>query len=125
VTTIRRFRCQPGSVSAARRFVRDTLNGQPPAIMDAAELMTSELTANCVRHAHTDFELAIESHGQIRVEVHDSGPGEPRLLSPARGALTGRGLQIVDTLADEWGVTALEDGKAVWFTLRPANDDSS
>jgi anti-sigma regulatory factor (Ser/Thr protein kinase) len=108
-------------VAAARLFVRDVLSSQPLDIMDAAELMTSELTANCVRHAHTDFELAIESRGQIRVEVHDSGPGEPTLLSPRHSDLTGRGLRIVDTLSEEWGVTQLGRGKAVWFTLRAVN----
>jgi anti-sigma regulatory factor (Ser/Thr protein kinase) len=118
MTTIRKFPCQPGAVSAARRFVRDVLSNQPLDIMDAAELMTSELTANCVRHARTDFELAVEAQGQIRIEVHDSGPGEPTLLSPARNDVTGRGLRIVDTLSDEWGVTQEHGGKAVWFTLR-------
>jgi anti-sigma regulatory factor (Ser/Thr protein kinase) len=99
-------------------FVRHVLSEQPLDVTDAAELMTSELTANCVRHAGTDFELAIDLDGAIRIEVHDSGPGEPRLVSPPRTAVTGRGLLIVDKLADEWGVTPLRDGKAVWFTLR-------
>ena len=118
MTTVRRFRCQPGSVSAARTLVRDVLCNQTREIMDAAELMTSELTANCVRHAHSDFELAIESHGEIRVEVHDADPGQPRLLPPGRGGLTGRGLQIVDALADDWGVSSDGNGKTVWFILR-------
>jgi anti-sigma regulatory factor (Ser/Thr protein kinase) len=115
---VRTFRCRPGAVAEARSFVRDFLSGQPLDVTDAAELLTSELTANCVRHAGTDFELAIESNGQIRIEVHDSGPGEPRLLSPPRTAATGRGLQIVDKLAEEWGITTQNEGKAVWFTLR-------
>jgi anti-sigma regulatory factor (Ser/Thr protein kinase) len=105
-------------VAEARVFVRHVLSDQPLHVTDAAELMTSELTANCVRHAGTDFELAIERDSAIRIEVHDSGPGQPRLLSPPRTAATGRGLLIVDKLADEWGITPRRDGKAVWFTLR-------
>jgi anti-sigma regulatory factor (Ser/Thr protein kinase) len=120
MTTIRRFPCEPGAVGAARLFVRDALSDQPLAITDAAELMTSELTANCVRHARSDFELAVELQDQVRVEVRDSGPGEPTLLSPSRHDVTGRGLQIVDTLSDEWGVHHGDGGKTVWFTLRVA-----
>ena len=118
MTAVRKFPCRPGAVAQARSFVRDVLSDQPMDITDAAELMTSELTANCVRHAGTEFELAIEADTQIRIEVQDSGPGEPMLLSPPHSAATGRGLQIVDKLADEWGITPREDGKAVWFTLR-------
>jgi anti-sigma regulatory factor (Ser/Thr protein kinase) len=116
--SVRRFPCQPGAVAEARSFVRDALSGQPLEVTDAAELLTSELTANCVRHAGTDFELTIEADSKIRIEVVDSGPGQPKLLSPPHTAATGRGLQIVDKLADEWGITPRNSGKAVWFTLR-------
>jgi anti-sigma regulatory factor (Ser/Thr protein kinase) len=115
---VRSFRCQPQSVTDARLFVRDALGDQPREVMDVAELITSELTANCVRHAGTDFELAIDSGGQIRIEVRDRSSRVPRLLSPASHELAGRGLQIVDALADDWGVAAVDGGKTVWFTLR-------
>jgi anti-sigma regulatory factor (Ser/Thr protein kinase) len=120
MTAVRRFRCQPGAVSAARGFVRDVLSDHPEPVTDAAELMASELTANAVRHARTDFELAIRSDSLIRVEVSDCGPGEPTLLSPSREEVAGRGLQIVQALSDEWGVNRAEGGKTVWFTLKPA-----
>jgi anti-sigma regulatory factor (Ser/Thr protein kinase) len=121
VRAIRRFRCQPGAVPAARRFVRETLREQPHEVVDAAELLTSELAANSVRHARTGFELAIHAHDQIRIEVRDSGSGEPRLLSPSVRESAGRGLLIVDAIADEWGVLRADTGKVVWFTLPRPN----
>lgn len=119
MTTRRRFRCQRESVPSARRFVRDALSEQPVEISDAAELMASELATNCIRHAHTDFELTIHSQGQIRVEVRDTGRGRPTLLSPTPRDASGRGLRIVESMSDAWGVIPAADGKAVWFTLVP------
>jgi anti-sigma regulatory factor (Ser/Thr protein kinase) len=117
VTETRRFRCEPESVPAARRFVRDVLRDQAGEIVDAAELMACELATNCVRHAHTDFELVIRSHSQIRVEVRDTGRGRPVLRSPTPHEPSGRGLRIVEAMSSTWGVIPSPKGKTVWFTL--------
>jgi serine/threonine-protein kinase RsbW len=100
--------------------VRDVLSDHPRAVTDAAELLASELTTNCVRHAHTDFELTVEVDRHVRVEVRDRGTGTPRVLSPRPTDPSGRGLRIVDALSDDWGVEERSDGKAVWFTLSSA-----
>lgn len=113
----RRFHCASESVSAARRFVREALRDQPPEITQAAELMTSELVTNSVRHAHTGFELTIHSQEEIRVEVRDTGAGTPTLLSPTPHDPSGRGLRIVEAMSNTWGITPTSDGKTVWFTL--------
>ena len=117
MTSARRFRCQPESVRAARKFVRDVLPDQSREIVDAAELMTSELATNCVQHARTDFELAIHSQGQIRVEVRDTDQGRPMLRSPMPEEPSGRGLRIVEAMSDTWGIIPSSNGKTVWFTL--------
>ena len=122
MSTARRFRCRPEDVTAARLFVREHLSDEPPDTVQAAELMTSELATNCVMHAHSDFELAIDSHDQIRIEVSDAGRGRPTMLQPDVRALTGRGLRIVDAMSDAWGVIANTPGKTVWFTLPPQPD---
>jgi len=41
-------------------------------------------------------------------------------VGPAGAIGAGRGLLLVEALADEWGVELVEDGKAVWFRLSPS-----
>ena len=122
MTEARQFRCQPQSVTAARLFVRDRLSNQALETVEAAEVMTSELASNCVLHARTDFEVAIDSREQIRIELSDTGQGRPRLLSPTPRELTGRGLRIVEAMSEAWGVIAAATGKKVWFTLPQSHE---
>ncbi len=125
MSNTRRFHCKPESVAGARRFVRDLLSDQPRETVEAAELMTSELATNSVRHACSDFELAIHrSRDEIRVEVSDYGQGQPVPRSPTTREQSGRGLQIVQQLAEDWGIAPLSNGKLVWFTL-PLRTDAS
>ncbi len=113
-------------MSAARQFVRDVLREQPSETVEAAELMTSELATNAVRHAHSDFELAIHcSQRAIRVEVSDHGPGQPTLRSPTPHERSGRGLRIVQELSDSWGTVPSTNGKLVWFTLPQDTSDGA
>jgi anti-sigma regulatory factor (Ser/Thr protein kinase) len=115
----RRFDCQPESLAGARRFVRDLLSGQPRETVEAAELMTSELATNSVRHARSDFELVVHlSRDEVRVEVSDHGQGQPVPRSPMALDQSGRGLQIVQALAEDWGISPSPNGKLVWFILR-------
>jgi anti-sigma regulatory factor (Ser/Thr protein kinase) len=102
-----------------RGFVADILaESVPEAIRDAAEVMVSELATNAVRHAHTAFSMTVSlTDSRVRIEVSDGGSGLPSLLSPATTELSGRGLKIVDGLADEWGVEPSTRGKTVWFVL--------
>jgi anti-sigma regulatory factor (Ser/Thr protein kinase) len=120
VTASRRFDCAPASVPAARSFVREALSNMPAEVRDTAELLTSELATNCVRHAHTDFQVEIRANEAVRVEVRDAGPGQPRVLRPGPTAPSGRGLLIVSSLASSWGVARAKAGKSVWFTLARA-----
>ena len=121
MTAARSFECRPEAVTAARRFVRETLSGESAEVLDAAELMASELTSNCVRHAETSFDVSVRVGEDIRVEVRDSGGGRPRPLSPGPEEPSGRGLLIVEAMSDSWGVEPGAAGKKVWFTL-PRSD---
>ena len=117
MTASRTFPCRAASVPAARRFVRDVLSEQSPDVAEAAELMACELVTNSVRHAQTGFELVIQMQNEIRIEVRDSGQGRPKLLTPRLHDAQGRGLRIVEAMSSDWGVVAMDSGKAVWFTL--------
>ncbi|HUH80336.1 MAG TPA: ATP-binding protein [Solirubrobacteraceae bacterium] len=113
----RAFPCTPGAVTAARRFVRELLPDQPRETAELAELMVSELATNCVQHARTPFKITVSIGSEIRVEVRDSGAGGPHRMSPTPQELSGRGLLIVESMADQWGVIKQPAGKTVWFAL--------
>ncbi len=113
----KRFAGEPTGVSAARRFVRESLAGRDSEFVYAAELMTSELASNCVRHAASDFEVAISPGDPVRIEVRDHGGGEPQVLAPGPEQPTGRGLAIVAAMSESWGVIPASKGKTVWFAL--------
>ncbi len=110
-----------GSTPAARRFVLGNLGNTPADRRDAISVMVSELAMNAVQHAHTPFEVSVElTADALRVTVTDSAAGRPTAQPmPPPGSDRGRGLQIVQSLADEWGVAlpGHDAGKSVWFTL--------
>ena len=109
------------SASAARSAVRDLLE---PYELDthSAELLVSELVGNAVRHAGgADVVLrGSVDGGRVRIEVQD---GSPRLPGPA-GAPSweqedGRGLQLVEAVAERWGTEPVPGGKFLWFEVSP------
>jgi anti-sigma regulatory factor (Ser/Thr protein kinase) len=114
------------SVTMARHFVTDALRGFPNGTVDAAALIVSELATNAIRHARQGFTVRVQTTAtELRAEVTDAGQGVPRPRSPEPLDPTGRGLQIVDSLAQDWGVRARTGGgKTVWFTLDLAHGRS-
>ena len=113
---------QDDSVAVVRHFVafaQRVLGAQADA--DVAAVITSELVANAVAVAAGEITVTIRClDGCLRVEVHDHGYGMPEIQNPAPADLGGgRGLLIVDKLADDWGVQQFLPGKIVWFELGP------
>jgi hypothetical protein len=53
----------------------------------------------------------------VRIEVSDGDSHRPEPQQVGPQSLRGRGLQIVDTASDRWGVRAAGEGKAVWFEI--------
>jgi anti-sigma regulatory factor (Ser/Thr protein kinase) len=101
------FLAYPLSVPAARRYVADALDHLPAAISETAALLVSELATNAVRYAGGQFQVAVEytaQDGRVWIGVTDTGPGNPVLQMPAVTAERGRGLQLVSSLTDRWGV---------------------
>src|SRR5690242_19827478 len=102
----RTFTNAPESVAAARRYVVAAVGAVPRDVVDDVAVMVSDLPTNAVRHAATRFTLPVRrTSGEIRVAVTDAGAGEPAARNPSGTEETGRGLRIVDALADDWGVT--------------------
>lgn len=140
------------AVAETRRLLRDQLRlWGVPALVDTAELLTTELVTNALQHTgggavltatlSPGVERGVEQGAErgvvpgaesgsepgadhrlrvLRVEVHDSlarrpGPRVPE--QPGEHGTSGRGLLLVEALADSWGVHARDTGKVVWFEL--------
>ena len=131
-TQRRVFQPTAGSVRAGRDFVRQALSawgleGQ----LDTTILLASETVANAVVHAATPFIVDVfvtDDRREFVVAVTDfcdrpvlspiAALGLRSLLDdPDLDAESGRGLVIVATLADRWGIDPCEQGKTVWFSL--------
>jgi anti-sigma regulatory factor (Ser/Thr protein kinase) len=117
------FPADPGSIAAARRFATGVVAPVHPGLCDAVSLMVSELATNAIRHGGTAFAVDVAAlPGGVRVEVSDLGPAWQVTADPVPDDLGGRGLKIVDAMADSWGVVTARPhgGKTVWFELRQA-----
>jgi anti-sigma regulatory factor (Ser/Thr protein kinase) len=106
----------------ARRYVLSRTTAWPAELVELTVLLTSELVTNAVVHGRDPIQLLVVVDGErLRVEVTD---GEPRLPDgpgkPAEQDESGRGLLILDRLADRWGShpRPTPPGKVVWFEVR-------
>ena len=108
----------PGSVPEARRFVA-TLDFVGGFDADRLALLTAEIVTNAVLHARTPLKLeAIELlGGGVRVSVTDGNANPPVKKDYGPSSPTGRGLHIVEAMADRWGFDRSASGKTVWFEL--------
>jgi anti-sigma regulatory factor (Ser/Thr protein kinase) len=108
------------AVPEARRALRELL-GQwgRQGRSEVAELLTSELVTNAIVHTDHDAVLtATVGPRGLRVEVRDFVARRPRVRVPvADEGTNGRGMFLVQALADAWGVRPHGVGKAVWFEL--------
>jgi anti-sigma regulatory factor (Ser/Thr protein kinase) len=120
-TATRTFARRAEEVPAARRFVRETLAGDPAC--GDAELLTCELVTNVVQHA-TDaarVTVAVMHRGTIvHVDVIDDGCiGLPHWHESDGHDEDGRGFQLVNALAERWGFLRERSGTCVWFEIAP------
>jgi anti-sigma regulatory factor (Ser/Thr protein kinase) len=111
----------PTAPREARRFVTTTLQRwHADDVCDVVELLTSELVTNAVLHARTSVTVrVVRCDDAVRVEVADGSPAVPTPRLYSDDAVTGRGLQLVESLAERWGVEAGGGAKTMWFEVRP------
>jgi len=118
----------PASPQAARSLLgRACLNWELPQKCETAQLIVSELAANAVRHARTNFDVITAYNGRyLRIAVQDGSTALPRPveLPPGGGSIvvagSGRGLRIVQALSTHWGATRTPGGKIVWALISAA-----
>ncbi|OON80646.1 ATP-binding protein [Streptomyces tsukubensis] len=113
-------RCDLRAVPEVRHAVRELLaHWGGPGRAATAELLTSELVTNALLHtAHDAVITATVGPKRVRVEVRDFVGRRPgRRGDPPEDGTHGRGLVLVRSLSDSWGVEAMGVGKVVWFEL--------
>jgi two-component sensor histidine kinase len=105
--------------------------GIEAARLDEILVCVSELATNALLHGVPPgrgfrIRMSLDAYALLRVELHDSGTGVPRIPDTADNAAdeSGRGLVLVEALSDKWGVGARNPGKIVWceFALRGGPD---
>ncbi|MFI5802607.1 ATP-binding protein [Streptomyces sp. NPDC051561] len=113
----------PREIGTARAELRKVLAswGTAASVEDSALLVLSELLTNAQRHGRipgreveTRF-LRLNGGAGVRLEVHDTSPRRPAPGAPDPYSCEGRGLLLVDGVADRWGVNDRSGpGKTVW-----------
>ncbi|WP_425247258.1 ATP-binding protein [Streptomyces sp. NEAU-NA10] len=119
------FTAEPTEVAALRRVMRLHLGiWGLHQIADEAQLCVSELVSNVITHVGpgTPATLAVSMNGTyLRIEVHDPDTHAlPTLVAVDAESEGGRGMALVDALADRWGVQLGADRKVTWCELATA-----
>ncbi|MEV6309962.1 ATP-binding protein [Streptomyces sp. NPDC051840] len=106
------FPSEPKSVGRARDWVSGvyTSRGVPT---DVVELLTSEIVTNAVIHGTGD--VTVRVLGSLWVEVSDASPVIPERRVAAEDDTGGRGLELMEALAEQFEVRPAEHGKCVAF----------
>ncbi|MFI8202921.1 SpoIIE family protein phosphatase [Streptomyces sp. NPDC085937] len=85
---------------------------------DEIELVADEMITNVLMHTEGSAAVILSvldgTERRLRVEVEDSSSALPRRREAGESGVSGRGLLLVETLTDLWGVEARGGGKCVW-----------
>ena len=107
-------------IAAVRQGVRQLLaEWDLVELTDDIVLVVSEMLANALHHADGGV-AAIRIHRRpdaVVIEVSDHGASAPLLGQPAFDDDRGRGMFLIDRLADRWGFRRTDDGKVVWCEM--------
>ncbi len=112
---------------AVRAWIRTLLRDERLAPLEhTACLLVTELVTNAVLHARTPVMVALEFRGNgLRMSVADSSPHGPSVRTYDTDATTGRGMHLVEVLAERWGLERRPGGKAVWCEIVASADAGS
>ncbi|GFH37960.1 SpoIIE family protein phosphatase [Streptomyces pacificus] len=114
----------PEALSSARHMIRAAVRAWGAVDRsDEIELAADELITNALMHtdggAIVTVRVLTGTERRLRAEVEDSSSALPRRREAGEAGVSGRGLMLVDRLADVWGVESRGTGKCVWceFTV--------
>jgi anti-sigma regulatory factor (Ser/Thr protein kinase) len=110
----------PRAPGVARRAVTELAKHIEPGTLRDVQLLITEIVTNSIRHSGCEDPIRLRVWSRpsgVKVEIADGGFGfEPSASNADVEAEGGRGLLILQTLADRWGVS--RDTRArVWFEL--------
>ena len=110
------------SAREARARVREAAAGH--SALDDVELVVTELVVNAAEHGDGPIDIALDrAPGLMRLVVSSSaGTVEPTVQPPSVEAGGGRGLALVEALADRWGWDRVGDRIAVWAEFADEED---
>ncbi|MFE7773754.1 SpoIIE family protein phosphatase [Streptomyces sp. NPDC057445] len=109
----------PEALSSARHMIRAAVRAWGAGERsDEIELAADELITNALMHtdggAIVTARVLSGPERRLRVEVDDLSSALPRRREAGESGVSGRGLMLVDQLADVWGVESRGSGKSVW-----------
>lgn len=109
----------PTAARLARRFFSEHATGLDTGAKQSAAVCVSELVTNGVLHARTPITFGVTlGKSALLITVADGSDGRPERPPHDDERTSGRGLMLVDALADGWGILEADGGgKTVWFTL--------
>ncbi len=122
---------EPERVAGVRHELRELLHDwADPEQVDSAVLMVSEMVTNVLVHTDGDALMVAEAAGErssrkLRVDVSDASDELPHRRRPGEMASSGRGLLLMEILADSWGVDPRGEGKCIWFELYEGSPGSA
>ncbi|MFI8191624.1 ATP-binding protein [Streptomyces sp. NPDC085946] len=111
-------------VKAARDWAREHLESlgwttTAPEAVDAVLLTVSELVTNAHTHAHSSAQLIMAWDNRcLHIAVHDASTDLPAPRAPSTERVGGRGMFLVDALADTWESRPCPHGKTVIACFR-------
>ncbi|MFF9508451.1 SpoIIE family protein phosphatase [Streptomyces sp. NPDC014724] len=109
----------PEALSSARHMIRAAVRAWGAKTRaDEVELAADELITNALMHtdggAIVTIRVLTGPERRLRVDVEDRSSALPRRRDAGEAGVSGRGLMLVDRLADLWGVESRGSGKSVW-----------
>jgi len=116
------FSPEPAAVHEAWNMVSALLVESGIPATHETRVVVDELAANAIVHAKTEFKLVLEIwQDGLRVIVQDRSKLKPRLSYPDPLAESGRGLFLLNDVAQDWGYHLTEDGKCIWANVALAS----
>ncbi|HEX7303452.1 ATP-binding protein [Lentzea sp.] len=107
-------------IREVRRWVRTVLANLTEGDLLDVLLVISELASNVFDHAAFPARLKVrksEDPCVVGIVAEDASPALPQLRTGSPGSTRGRGLVMVNRLAQQWGFARREAGKSVWAVL--------